>query len=243
MMKREDKIETFGLEKGRRLAGKYEVQGLLGKGWEGEVYHVVELDTRIDRAAKVFFPERNRHNRAVTFYAKKLERLRVCPVVIRYHTRDSFQFRRQRITFLVSEYVQGELLPHYVARQRGRRLHPFEALHLLHLLASGLEDIHRSGEYHGDVHDENIIVSRIGLGFQVKLVDFFEWGRRTKAHVQDDVCSAIHVLYDSLGGRKHYRALPPEIRGICCGLKRTLICQKFPTTRHLREHIENLRWG
>jgi len=242
MAQRAPRIDTFSLEVGRQLGSKYEVRELLGAGWEGEVYHVVEVDTGIERTAKLFFPERNPHNAAVTFYAKKLERVRECPVVIQYHTRDTFRFHGQRITFLVSEYARGELLPVYIARQKGKRLHPFEALHLIHPLIVGLVEIHRLGEYHGDVHDENVIVRRVGLGFQVKLVDFFEWGRRTRAHIQDDICSAIRVFYNTLGGAKHYRNLPPEIKGICCGLRRSLIARKFPTAGHLLRHIETLPW-
>jgi Protein kinase domain len=242
MSKRGDEIAAFGLEPGRRLAGKYEVGKLLGTGWEGEVYHVVELGTGIDRAAKVFFPHRNLHDRALNFYARKLDKLKDCPLLIQYHTRDSFQFRRQRIAFLVSEYVQGEPLPSFLARQRGKRLHPFEALHLLHPMVAGLEQIHRAGEYHGDIHSENIIVSRKGLGFNLKLIDFFHWGRRTREHVHDDICSTIRVFYDALGGQKHYRMMPPEVKGICCGLKRTLIARKFPNARRLLEHLSGLAW-
>ena len=55
-------------------------------------------------------------------------------------------------------------------RQRGRRLSPFEALHLLHALVRGVEEIHAVGEYHGDLHSDNIIVRRRGLGFEVKVV-------------------------------------------------------------------------
>ena len=31
-------------------------------------------------------------------------------------------------------------------------------------------------EYHGDLHDDNIIVRRHGLSFDLKLVDMFPWG-------------------------------------------------------------------
>jgi hypothetical protein len=36
------------------LAGKYVVEGLLGSGWEGEVYRVTERSTGIKRAMKLF---------------------------------------------------------------------------------------------------------------------------------------------------------------------------------------------
>ena len=71
-------VPGFDLAPGREIGGKYAVDTLLGKGWEGEVYRVVEKRTGALRAAKLFFPERNPNNRAVDFYARKLERLRSC---------------------------------------------------------------------------------------------------------------------------------------------------------------------
>ena len=57
---------------------------LLGSGWEGEVYLVRELVTGIERAAKLFFPNRNPNNRVATAYAKKLYKLRACEALIQY---------------------------------------------------------------------------------------------------------------------------------------------------------------
>lgn len=235
-------LDTFGLEPGRRLAGKYVVGELLGKGWEGEVYYITEISTGIERAAKLFFPERNPRNRTMTFYAKKLDKLKNCSMVMQYHAQETFRFRGRVIPFLVSEYVPGELLTHFRRRQRGKRLHHFEALHLFHALVVGTEEIHRAREYHGDLHAENVIVRRIGLRFDVKVLDMYFWGRRTKAHVLDDICDLVRILYDLVGGARHYANQPPEIKAICCGLKRSLISKKFPSATRLRRFIENLTW-
>ncbi|HQH67788.1 MAG TPA: serine/threonine-protein kinase [Candidatus Hydrogenedentes bacterium] len=235
-------IERFNLEPGRRLGAKYILGPMLGYGWEGEVYHVTEIATGIERAAKLFFPQRNPANRAVRFYATKLDKLRDCPILIQYHTQDTFVYRGTKITFLVSEYVQGELLPALIARQPGKCLQSFEGLHLLHPIAAGLEQIHRRGEYHGDLHLENVMVRRKGLGFDVKLVDIYHWGRRTREHIEDDVCSAIRLFYDAIGGAKRYASHRPEIKAICCGLKRSLIVKKFRTAGHLRRHLETMDW-
>ncbi len=236
-------IESFGLRQGRQLARKYRVGELLGKGWEGEVYHVTEIATGVERAAKLFFPHRNPRNKAVTFYAKKLDKLRNCPIVIRYHTQETFRCKGADITFLVSDYVQGDLLTDLLARQRGKRLQCFEAMHLLYALASGVEAIHRIGEYHGDLHSDNVIVNRRGLRFDVKLVDMFQWGRPTKAHFEDDVCDLIRLFYDAIGGARRYAKQPPEVKAICCGLKRTLIRKKFRTAGELRLFLESMAWG
>jgi len=53
----------------------------LGCGWESEVYRIRERKTRIERAAKIFFPRRNPANRTAVAYAKKFPTagaLRIC---------------------------------------------------------------------------------------------------------------------------------------------------------------------
>ena len=149
---------------------------LLGAGWEGEVYLVRERGTGIERTVKIFFPRRNPRDRTLRFYARKLHKLRHCPVVIQYHTRDTFIYNDTKVSFLLSEFVEGELLSDFLKRQRGCRLSPFQGVHLLHALAIGIESIHKLGDYHGDLHTDNIIVLRYGLGFELKLLDMFHWG-------------------------------------------------------------------
>ena len=52
----------------------------------------------------------------------------------------------------------------------------------------------------------------------------------------------VRVLYDAVGGRRHYHNQPPAIKVICCGLRRDLISQKFPNARRLRKHLETFVW-
>ena len=236
------RVESFGLETGDVLLNKYEVVSHLGRGWEGEVYLVRELGTGIERAAKFFFPHRNPHNRTSTYYAKKLHRLRHCPILIQYHTREIIDYQGIPVTFAISEYVEGEPLSDFVARQSGRRLDPFQALHLLHALAAGIESVHNLREYHGDLHTENIIVRRAGLGFDVKLLDLYHWRAPTRVNIQDDVCDLVRILYDIVGGRARYARQPPEVKAICCGLRRSLILKKFSTAGQLRQRLETMQW-
>ena len=236
------RIDAFGFQPGRVLAGKYEVLSSLGAGWEGEVFKVREINMGIVRAAKFFYPHRNPKDRNAHFYAKKLHKLRACDILIQYHTHETIRYKGRPITFLVSDFVEGELLCEMLKRQPGRRMTVFEGLHLLHRLAYGIECIHLLGEYHGDLHDENIIVNRYGLGFEVKLVDLFHWGAPKASKLLQDVCDLIRVLYDVLGGARQYPRHPAIVKDICCGLKRTLIAQKFRTAGQLREYLETLEW-
>ena len=236
------RIDAFDLQPGRTLAGKYEILSRLGAGWEGEVFKVREINTGIERAAKFFFPHRNPKDRTANFYAKKLHKLRLCDILIQYHTHESIRYRGRPITFLVSDFVEGELLCDFLGRQPGKRLTIFEGLHLLHSLASGIECIHQLGEYHGDLHDENIIVNRYGLEFDVRLVDLFHWGAPKASNIHQDVCDLVRVFYDAAGGAKHYTIQPRIVKDICSGLKRTLILKKFRTAGQLREYLETMEW-
>ena len=239
----EVRIESFDMPAGRLIARKYEVVSKLGSGWEGEVYKIRERNTKIERAAKLFFPHRNPRKKTSNFYARKLHKLRHCPILIQYYTEETLIYRRRPITVLVSEYVEGEMLSEFLKRQPGGRLRPFQALHLLHALVVGMECIHRLREYHGDLHTDNVIVSRYGLRFDLKIMDMFHWASPKRENIQDDIISLIHIFYDALGGSKYYARHPGEVKSICCGLKRTLILKRYPTVSHLRQHLESMQWG
>lgn len=236
------RIHVFNLKPGTLLADKYEVAALLGRGWEGEVYLVRERETGIERAAKLWYPHRNPGNRAAVRYARKLHKLRHCHILIQYHTREVASFASRPVHVLVSEFVEGELLSDFLARQPGKRIPVFQALHLLYALAEGIESIHNLQEYHGDLHEENVIVRRHGLAFDLKLVDMYHWGPARPVNIHDDVCDLVRVFYDATGGRQHYRNLPEPAKAICCGLKRSLILKKFRNAGQLRQYLETLRW-
>ncbi|MCB1214666.1 MAG: protein kinase family protein [Deltaproteobacteria bacterium] len=239
-----EKITSFNFEAGRILANKYEVIQSIGKGWEGEVYLLREKNTKIERAAKFFFPHQNKNNKSLVRYAKKLHKLRHCSMVIQYLSQETIWFRKQPINFLVSEFVEGELLSDFMKRQKGKHLDPYTALHLLYALVQGMEEIHQLREYHGDLHTENIIVERFGLEFHLKLVDMYHWDQSYSRpeNIKDDVCDMVRLFYEALGGAKYYSKQPGVIKEICCGLKKTLILKKFKSAKRLKNFIEALQW-
>ena len=235
-------IKRFDLAPGRVIGGKYVVESRLGAGWEGEVYRVTERRTGATRAAKLFFPHRNKGDKAVDFYATKLERLRDCPMVIKYHHSELMRYKGTPITVLISEYVEGVLLADMVKKRRGKRLPEFEALHVLYSLVCGLEQIHAKREYHGDLHEWNVLVRREGVRFGVKVVDLYDWGRPSAANIAEDVIDSVRLFYDMLGGKKWYPSQRPEIKQIVCGLKRSLITKRYRNARQLREHLDTFEW-
>ncbi len=236
------KMQSLDLPEGFLLSKKFEIVRQLGCGWEGEVYFIREVSTGIECAAKIFFPQRNVNNRAAKFYARKLHKLRNCSILIKYLFQDQIRYEGHQLTYLISDYVEGETLDAFIRRQIGQRLHPFQAVHLLHTLASGIEEIHRLKEYHGDLHTGNIMIQRHGLHFQVKLVDLFHQGKATPTNIRYDVCDLVRVFHECLGGNKTYNKQPRYVKEICCGLKNTLILKKFKTAGQLKSYLENMEW-
>lgn len=232
----------FKLVPGRILGRNYRVLSYLGNGWEGEVYKVEECRTGIIRAAKLFYKHCYSFSKPHIYYAKKLYRLRTCPIIIQYHNQDVVTVKKETVDFLISDYVSGEVLSTFVTNQKNKRLPPFEALHLFYALVQGVEHIHFQGEYHGDLHTDNIMVVRKGLNFEVRLIDLLHLGRPTRVKIQQDIYDLIQVLYEMIGGQKYYKVAPPYLKGIIMGRKKNLIAKKFKMAGDLRLYIENLDW-
>ena len=150
--------------------------------------------------------------------------------------------RELNVSFLVSEYARGQILEEYLQDQPGKRLHPFVAVHLLYALAKGIQCIHSLGEYHGDLHTENMIVQRVGLGFELKLLDMFHWGKPSAENVREDVINLIRIFYDATGGQYFYARQPQAVKDICCGLKRSLIIRKFRSAGGICTYLERFDW-
>jgi serine/threonine protein kinase len=232
----------FNLRPGLTLGRNYYVVEFLGSGWEGEVYKVEERRTGILRAAKIFYDRRRLEPAQLKRYTHKLHKLRACPVITQYHHRDVARVGGRQVEILVSDFAEGTLLSTYLKQQPGKRLVSFEALHLIHALAQGVEQIHLLGEYHGDIHTDNILVLKRGLGFEVHLIDFLDLGRATHEKIQVDVYDLIGVLYELIGGVSGYRRCGQEIRGLVMGRKHSLISRKFKTAGQFRLALENLKW-
>jgi tRNA A-37 threonylcarbamoyl transferase component Bud32 len=242
MYRRGKKIRRFDFLPGRIVAGKYEIERLLGSGWEGEVYAIIERTTRIRRAAKFYYPHRDPTGKAAIAYARKLDALRHCPILMQYYHQETALVKRRKVTIVVSELVEGQKLSDFLAGQPQKRLSAFEALHVLYVLAKGIAPIHARGEYHGDIHEENIMIRRQGIGFEVKLLDFFDLGRPTKERMHKDVLNLVEVFHTLVGGRKHYAQQPKVVKDIVRGLKDSLILKRFRSAGDIQRHLETLQW-
>jgi tRNA A-37 threonylcarbamoyl transferase component Bud32 len=236
------KVKRFDFTAGKSFAGRYVISSPLGSGWEGEVYAIVEKATGIRRAAKFYYPHRDPTGQAAIAYARKLDALRHCPILMQYHHQETATVRRRKVTVVISELVEGKKLSDFLADQPQRRLSAFEALHVLYVLAKGIAPIHARGEYHGDIHDDNIMIRRQGIGFEVKLLDFFDLGRPTRDKIHKDVLNLIEVFHTIVGGRSHYARQPRVVKAIIRGQKDSLILARFQSAGDIQRHLETLVW-
>ena len=232
----------YDLRPGLTLGRNYYIVDFLGSGYEGEVYKVEERKTGIMRAAKIFYEGRQLDSRKLKSYAQKLYRLRHCPIVAQYHHRDIARVGRNQVEILISDLVDGDMLDSFVKSQPGRRLTSFEALHLLYALCSGLERVHFLGEYHGDIHSDNIIVRRRGISFDVQILDFFMRQGSKSAWIFEDVRDLVKLLFEMIGGEAGYKKAGPEIKEVIRGRRNDLLRKRFRTAGQMRLYLENLEW-
>ena len=241
-MFRATKSKRFDFAPGKSIAGKYIIDRPLGSGWEGEVYVITERSTGIQRAAKFYYPFRDPMGKAAIAYARKLDALRHCPILMQYHHQEIVSVKKQRVIVVISELVEGEKLSEFLARQPRHKLSTFEALHVLYALTRGIAPIHARGEYHGDIHDDNIMIRRVGIGFEVKLLDFFDLGRPSRSKIHKDVLNLIQVFQILVGGREGYSHQPKVVKDIIRGQKDSLILQRFGSAGDIARHLETLQW-
>jgi RIO-like serine/threonine protein kinase len=234
--------KRFDFPLGRSVAGKYVIERPLGSGWEGEVYAITERNTGIRRAAKFYYPHRDPLGKAAIAYARKLDALRHCPILMQYHHQETAYVRKKKVVVVISELVEGKKLSEFLLDQPDGRLSTFEALNVLYNLAKGIAPIHARGEYHGDIHEHNIMIRRQGISFEVKLLDFFDLGAPTKSKIRKDVLNLIEVFHTIVGGRKHYAEQPKVVKDIIRGLKDSLILARFQSAGDIARHLEALQW-
>src|SRR3954467_10012081 len=232
------KPKRFDFPPGKSVAGKYAIERPLGSGWEGEVYVIVERATGIRRAAKFYYPHRDPLGKAAIAYARKLDALRHCPILMQYHHQETTYVKRRKVIVVVSELVEGIKLSEFLAKQPDHRLTTFEALHVLYTLARGIAPIHARGEYHGDIHDDNIMVRRQGITFEVKLLDFFDLGKPTRSKIRKDVLNLVEVFQTLVGGRANYAQQPRAVKDIIRGGKDSLVLERFKTAGDIQRHLE-----
>src|SRR4029450_10049213 len=115
-------VRRFDFASGRKIGGKYAIERLLGSGWEGEVYAIIDQTTGIHRAAKFYYPHRDPTGKAAIKYARKLDALRHCPILMQYHHQEIVYVRKKKVITVISELVEGQKLSEFLHEQGAHAL-------------------------------------------------------------------------------------------------------------------------
>ncbi|MDH6127627.1 Stk1 family PASTA domain-containing Ser/Thr kinase [Kitasatospora sp. GP82] len=157
------------MEEPRRLGGRYELGGVLGRGGMAEVY--LAHDTRLGRSVAVktlradmardpSFQARFRRE------AQSAASLNHPAIVAVYDTGEDY-IDNISIPYIVMEYVEGSTLRELL--HSGRRLLPERAMEMTIGILQALEYSHRAGIVHRDIKPANVMLTKQG---NVKVMDF-----------------------------------------------------------------------
>lgn len=173
------------LPRGARLAGRYLIGGVIGRGGFGITYHAFDLKSDIILAIKEYFPMniavRGRRGLAVqpindkksSDYNDCLERFseessRVSQFNGNPNIVNVFEcFRENNTAYYVMEYLSGITLEKYIENHGAANVE--QCVYLAEKLALALVAIHSAGLLHRDIAPDNIMICKDG---KIKLLDF-----------------------------------------------------------------------
>ncbi|MFG2696600.1 Stk1 family PASTA domain-containing Ser/Thr kinase [Kitasatospora sp. NPDC048407] len=157
------------MEEPRRLGGRYELGGVLGRGGMAEVY--LAHDTRLGRqvAVKTLRTDMARDPSFQARFRREAQSaasLNHPAIVAVYDTGEDY-IDGISIPYIVMEYVEGSTLRELL--HTGRRLLPERALEMTIGILQALAYSHRAGIVHRDIKPANVMLTRQG---NVKVMDF-----------------------------------------------------------------------
>jgi eukaryotic-like serine/threonine-protein kinase len=153
----------------RLLGGRYELDGIVGRGGMAEVYRA--RDIRLDRVVAVK-TLRDDLARDQTFQARFRREAQSAaslnhPSIVAVYDTGEDSSTTSHIPYIVMEYVDGRTLRDLL--RDDRRLLPERALEITDGVLRALDYSHRHGIIHRDIKPGNVMLTRSG---QVKVMDF-----------------------------------------------------------------------
>ncbi|MET9342722.1 Stk1 family PASTA domain-containing Ser/Thr kinase [Nonomuraea sp. NPDC003804] len=153
----------------RLLGGRYELDGVVGRGGMAEVYRA--RDIRLDRivAIKTLRADLARDH---TFQARFRREAQSAaslnhPAVVAVYDTGEDATDGTPVPYIVMEYVDGRTLRDLL--RADRRLLPERAVELVDGILRALDYSHRGGIVHRDIKPANVMITRAG---DVKVMDF-----------------------------------------------------------------------
>jgi serine/threonine-protein kinase len=217
----------------RLLGGRYELDGVIGRGGMAEVYRARDL--RLDRVVAIK-TLRSDLARDPTFQARFRREAQSAaslnhPSVIAVYDTGEDMMDHAPVPYIVMEYVEGRTLRDVL--QEEHRLSPERALQMTDGILRALDYSHRGGIVHRDIKPANVMLTSSG---EVKVMDFGiaraladsaatmtataqvigtaqylspEQARGERVDARSDIYSTGCVLYELLTGRPPFQGDSP----------------------------------
>jgi serine/threonine protein kinase len=160
-------LETLSeqLSIGTTFAGRYHIEGELGKGGMGRVYKVHDTEIKEDVALKLLNPEIGSDDHIIERFRNELK---IARRVSHKHVCRMFDIGKEgEKYFITMEFVEGQDLKNHIREKE--RLSPDEAVSIVKQVCEGLNEAHRLGVVHRDLKPQNIMIDQEG---QAKIMDF-----------------------------------------------------------------------
>ena len=153
------------MKTGEVVAGRYELEDLLGVGGMSSVYRARDRVLERTVALKILHEQFSHDPAYVERFRREARAIAKLshPNIVTVIDRGEFEGRQ----FIVFEYVAGETLKQLVTREAP--LPPDRALALVHQVARGLAFAHEHGIVHRDVKPHNVLLDEDGAA---KVTDF-----------------------------------------------------------------------
>jgi eukaryotic-like serine/threonine-protein kinase len=153
----------------RLLGGRYELDGVVGRGGMAEVYRA--RDIRLDRVVAVK-TLREDLARDATFQARFRREAQSAaslnhPSIIAVYDTGEDNLGPEPVPYIVMEYVDGQTVRDLL--HGDRRLLPERALEITDGVLRALDYSHRNGIVHRDIKPANVMITRAG---DIKVMDF-----------------------------------------------------------------------
>ncbi len=239
------------------IAGKYEVERVIGEGGMGVVVSAMHVELQERVAIKLMLPSLVGHTESATRFAREA---RATVRIKSEHVARLFDFGKlpDGSPFMVMEYLEGETLAQQLNRTTSIELS--RAIDIVIEACAGVADAHRLDIIHRDLKPENLFLARTGDDrVVVKVLDFgiskanlknlsptrTEGGMGTPAYAapeqlrcagdagpEADVWSLGVVLFELLTGRLPFQA------GSFAEMCAAVLTQRAPHPCEIRPEID-----
>ena len=175
---------------GKRLDGRYSIEGLVGVGGMANVYRGTDLKTGNRIAVKVLKEEFLDNEELVRRFKNESKAISILshPNIVKVYDVSV----TDKLQYIVMEYVDGITLKEYL-KQRGGALTWKEVVHFATQVLSALQHAHSKGIIHRDVKPQNIMLLADG---SIKMMDFgiARFSRAQSQTVSDKAIGSVHYI-------------------------------------------------